>query len=694
MTISRNVLLLRTTLCAAAMALSPGGSQAWAQTAAPDAPPPRADILPRADIIVTGRGLDPTPGETAYDTVVLDREALNRAASGRIEDVLQGVAGFQQFRRSDSRAANPSAQGATLRALGGNATSRSLVLLDGIPQANPFFGYIPYSALPPERLSRVTVVRGGGSGAFGAGAVAGTIALESAGIDDKGSLRAGAFVNDRGGSELYAGASPRLGAGFVDMSGRWDRGPGFFTTPVADRVPASARAAYDSWSFALRGVAPVSPDVEMQMRVAAFDDARTLRFDGADSRSQGQDFSLRFIGTGAWRFDALGYVQLRDFSNVVISSSRFTRVLDQRATPSTGLGGKLELRPPLGVSHTLRIGTDLRIADGELREDAYSAFTGAQTARRSAGGRNTDLGFYVEDDWRLGRLVLTAGARVDRYRIADGFYTERDGANALTIDARYPTRAGWQESLRGGAVFDVGGGLKLRAAAYSGLRLPTLNELYRPFVVFPVVTEANAALRNETLKGFEGGFDLRKGGAGRSWAVSLTAFDNRLENAVTNVTIGDNLRQRRNIDAIVARGLELTAQGRLSVFSLALSAAWTDAQNEASGAGAALDGLRPAQTPKFAASATAGATPVRGVELSATLRHEGARFEDDRNTDILPAATTLDAFASVALSERFRLVLRGENLFDEEVVTRAQDGRVDLGTPRTLWVGLRTEFPR
>ncbi|HBQ54524.1 MAG TPA: hypothetical protein DD790_08550, partial [Erythrobacter sp.] len=63
------------------------------------------------------------------------------------------VAGFQQFRRSDSRSANASAQGATLRALGGNATSRALVLLDGVPMSDPFFGYIPFSAIAPERLA-------------------------------------------------------------------------------------------------------------------------------------------------------------------------------------------------------------------------------------------------------------------------------------------------------------------------------------------------------------------------------------------------------------------------------------------------------------------------------------------------------------------------------------------------------------
>src|SRR3546814_7614246 len=73
---------------------------------------------------------------------------------------------------------------------------------------------------------------------------------------------------------------------------------------------------------------------------------------------------------------------------------------------------------------------------------------------------------------------------------------------------RFANRAGWEGSVRGGAVWRVTPALRLRAAAYSGLRLPTLNELYRPFVVFPVTTEANAALRNERLKGYEAGVNL------------------------------------------------------------------------------------------------------------------------------------------------------------------------------------------
>ena len=294
---------------------------------------------PTDPIVVTGSGLEATPATPAYDQTILERERLTGSASGRLEEVLSGVAGFQQFRRSDSRSANPSAQGATLRALGGNATSRALVLLDGVPMADPFFGYIPFSALAPERLARVRVTRGGGSGAFGAGAVAGTIELESAGADELGLVDGRALIDDRGETEASASLAPRLGAGFAVVSGRWDRGQGFWTTPRSQRVAASARAQYESWSAGVRMVAPLAPAIELQARVLAYHDQRTLRFAGADSTSSGQDASLRLVGRGRWGFDALGYVQARDFSNVVISATSFRRTLDQRRTPSTGLGG-------------------------------------------------------------------------------------------------------------------------------------------------------------------------------------------------------------------------------------------------------------------------------------------------------------------------------------------------------------------
>ncbi len=640
-------------------------------------------------IVVSGRGLDETPATPAYGVIELPRERLAATASGRIEDALAGVAGFQQFRRSDSRSSNPSAQGVTLRALGGNATSRTLVLLDGVPMADPLFGYIPLSAIAPERLASARVTRGGGSGAFGAGAVAGVIELTSADARTLGLFSASALADDRGATELSGTLAPEIGSGFAVVSARWDRGQGFWMTPAAQRVPASVRAGYDSWSASARAIMPLGDSIEIQARGLAFADRRTLRFAGADTTSEGRDASLRLIGRGNWGIDALAYVQKRDFSNVVISATSFRKTLDQRRTPSTGLGGKLELRPPLGENHVLRFGADWRIAEGHLEEDAYSAVTGLVTARRQAGGRNSDVGLFAEHDLTLGALVLTAGVRADRWTVRNGFFRETNAASVVTADNQFPDRSGWNTSLRGGAVWRAGGGLSMRAAAYSGLRLPTLNELYRPFVVFPVTTRANAALANEELFGFEGGIDWSPSPA---LAFSLTAFDNRVKNAVANVTVAANLRERRNVDAVRARGFELTGSLRTGQVTFDASLALTDAQVEASGISALLDGKRPAQTPKVAASTTLSWTPRPGWRLAATLRHVGAQFEDDLGSDTLPAATTLDMFAELLLAGPFSLVLRAENLIDAEVVTRNQGGSIDLGAPRTLWAGVKVRL--
>src|SRR3954470_23428743 len=141
-----------------------------------------ADPEPAPDIVVIGSGLRQPIGNAAYDVVTVDRTELTDTGSGRLEDALRD-AGVSRFRRADARSAHPTSQGATLRGLGGNAASRALVLLDGVPQADPFGGQISYPALDPSRLGLVRVTRGGGSGIYGPGALGGTIELESAGLE-------------------------------------------------------------------------------------------------------------------------------------------------------------------------------------------------------------------------------------------------------------------------------------------------------------------------------------------------------------------------------------------------------------------------------------------------------------------------------------------------------------------------------
>jgi outer membrane receptor protein involved in Fe transport len=647
-----------------------------------------ASSTPAQPIVVTGRGLDQTPATPAYDVQQIDRDTIVSTSSGRLEDALENVAGFQQFRRTDSRSSNPSAQGVTLRALGGNATSRALVLLDGVPMIDPFFGYVPLSAIAPERLQNIRVTRGGGSGPFGSGALAGTIELDSADASDLGLFTGTGMIDQRGETELSGSLAPEVGPGFAVVSGRWDRGQGYFTTPEAQRVPATVRAKYDSWSASARVVEPVGSDLTLQLRGLAYDDNRVLRFDGATTGMSGQDISARLVGRGPWQVDAVAYAQWRNFNNRVISSSTYKLTLDQKDTPASGQGGKLEIRPPVGGGHTLRLGTDYRRSKGDLKEDAYNAGTGVRTQQRFGGGVNTDVGLFAEDDWELGPLTLTGGLRGDRYTIRDGYYRVLNGdASAVISDDNFANRAGWEFSWRGGGVLLLGHGLEVRSAAYSGLRLPTLNELYRPFVVFPVTTHANENLKPERLVGYEAGLDWQ---AMPGLKLTVTAFDNKMKDAITNVTIGVNERQRRNIQAILARGVELGAQATLGKFGFDGSLAYTHARQHSPGTD--LDGFRPSQTPAWAESATVSYRPAQGMLFSATLRHVGRQFEDDQETDVLPAATTVDLFAQVPLFQRLSFVARAENLFDVDVITRNQGGSMDLGMPRTVWAGFRYGF--
>src|SRR5690606_13409945 len=236
---------------------------------------------------------------------------------------------------------------------------------------------------------------------------------------------------------------------------------------------------------------------------------------------------------------------------------------------------------------------------------------------------NSDVGLFIEDDYTIGPFLLTGGVRADRWTVRDGYHRNLAASGAVIEDSLYPDRSGWDVSWRVGATVDVARGVRVRAAAYTGLRLPTLNGLYRPFVVFPVTTNAIAQLANERLRGFEAGIDVI---ARDGVEFSLTAFDNRVKNAIANVTLTPTERQRQNLDSVESQGIELAGRlgdGPLKLFA---TASLVDAEVDASGIQAPLDGNRPAQTPSFAASATVSWQPREDWNLSATLRHVGKQF--------------------------------------------------------------------
>lgn len=656
------------------------------------------------ELVVTGRGLDTPPGEAAYANVEIDRERLTTTASGRFEDVLRDVAGTAQFRRADSRSSHPTAQGITLRGLGGNASSRTLLLLDGVPQADPFGGWVPFPAYLPERLASVRVTRGGGSGYQGAGALAGTIELNSGSADLLGPLSLTGFYGSRNAVDLVATGGAELGGGSMTLAAQFARGDGFVPVVAEDRGPADRAAPYRQGSIALRSVFPVGETVELQANLSGFDDRRERGTAFTPVRSQGADASVRIVGRGNWQWSALAYLQHRDFSTgfASVDATRTTAapVLDQHV-PATGAGARIEVQPPLGAGTTLRLGGDLRSVSGQTQE-RYLFVADAPTRRRVAGGDALTGGAFADLSIERGALTISGGGRVDRWRLSDGslFEAPLAGGAALT-DLSFADRSGWEGSGRIGAALALAPQISVRAAAYTGWRLPTLNELYRPFRVGADATAANAALRPERLRGVEAGIDLTPL---PQLELHATAYWNRIGGAIGNVTLGSGpgnfpgvgfvsaagaYRQRLNLDAVRAQGVEVDLRWRSGPWRAAASWAYTDARVEASGAAAALDGLRPAQTARHSGSATLGWADD-GVALSLTGRYIGEQFEDDQNARALADAVTFDARVAVPLIDRLSLEARGENLTDARIETGVSGADiVERASPRTLWIGMR-----
>lgn len=646
--------------------------------------------LPTEEIVVRGSGvLRPADSDTVQTSTLIAYPEQGLGA--RIENRLRDEAGIVQFRRSDGRSAHPTSQGVTLRGLGGNASSRALVTLDGVPQADPFGGWVAWSAYDAINLGGVLVTRGGGSGADGPGALAGTIGLHSSMTEG---VEASAAYGSRDSLDFSGSAGTRLGNGQVALDGRYSRGDGFVPIVEGQRGSVDRAAPYEQGGLGLRMRFDAGADSRIEASLRGFSDRRDRGTDFTTSKVDGVDASLRVVHdpAGATQWLALAYVQVRDlesgFASVAAGRNSVAPALFQRV-PATGLGARFELRPAIGGENPLRVGADWRRTSGRTEEDFF--FSAVVPGRhRIAGGGSDTVGAFAE--WTAGDadsgFLWTLSGRVDRWWLGTGYRLERNIGGSTITDLRFAARQGWEGSGRAGVRW-TSDAFSLRAAAYRGWRLPTLNELYRPFRVGAEVTTANEMLKPERLWGGEVGADWDNG----STKLSATLFANHLSDAIANVTLAPNLNQRQNLDAIGSKGIEVSVEQRIGPATLRATYAYTDAEVDASGLAAGLDGRRPAQIAKHGGSLSIRTNSRGPFGGFATLRYIGRQNEDDLGALVLGDALTLDAGLSWQLGDTISLEARGENLFDELVPAAiSSTGIVERATPRTLWAGVRVSF--
>ena len=644
-------------------------------------------------------------GQGAFALIRLDPEALNRAR--RLDEALAAVPAVSLFRRTSSLSANPTTQGLSLRAIAPSGAGRALITLDGVPLNDPFGGWVIWSQVPPESLDGVDVVRGGGTGPYGAGALTGSVALrerDAGGVLDlsvaeRGTFRAaGSTAIALGPIQLVLSAGHETTDGHVPVRG-----------PAAG--PADTPLDLTASTASVRADVPLQ-GATLSLRAGVYEEDRGSGLQGARANAKGSVISATLAARpspdrAGWRVQLWRRGSDLANSSVAVAADRSgtTAANEQIETPAEGWGVNAALRRahPLGDGRIeWEVGADARINEGETRE-RFRFMAGNFTRDRIAGGTTQGAGVYADGSWSRGPWLVAGGLRLDGWRNRDGRRLETDRATGVaTLDETDPERSGTVTSARLAVRRDLAEGFSLRAAAYSAFRPATLNELHRPFRVGNDLTEANAALEPERLTGIE----TELAWTGSRGRVTATVFANRIEDAVVNVTIGEGpgtfpragfvpaggvLRQRRNAGTIEAVGLELngdwTPGDRLTLRG-ALSA--TDARLEGGTAAPQLTGLRPAQAPIWSVTAGADWQASDRLVLSTAARYESRRFDDDLNSRVLAAAVTVDMRAEWRVNDVTGLWLAVDNVFDVDVpVAATATGVESLGTPRTVGVGLR-----
>jgi outer membrane receptor protein involved in Fe transport len=651
--------------------------------------------------------------ETGFSVKRVTREMVQSAPQLRLDDLLvKQVVGFSLFRRNSSRVANPTTQGVSLRNIGPSGASRSLVLLDGIPLNDPFGGWVYWSRVPVEDVENVAITEGGGAGPWGNAALGGTIAIERRDLQEDKLYLSGTF-GSRETYEVTAGGSKSVGK--IQFFGRANH----FETAGYPIVQPDQRGAVDvpadSRSESIGG--------GLRMQLA---EGHSLTIEGSGFRedrgngtpftyneSEAVDASVSLEGVlrpGDVAYRLQGYAQFRDFrstfSSVNADRSQETPSLDQFSVPARAAGGSFLVSLPITNAQNLLLGIDVRGVSGQT-EERFSFQNGHFTRERIAGGDQFFAGIFGEHSWSPGPATkLTSGARLDYYENRSGKQTVRPIGGGVGQTDRFDAHDAFVPNGRLGLFHRIDERLDLRAAIYTGFRVPTLNELYRPFRVRNDITIANAALKEERLYGGELGLTCRPL-AGVE--IKLTGFYNELHDAVSNVTIGEGPadvplfgfipaggtgRQRQNLDRVRVYGAELDLAWRWrDILEIDLSYLYAQAIVESAPSAPQLEGRRLAQTPEHQLVATVRVRPWRKLRVEAQVRAVGDQYEDDLNTLRLAPYAAIDASVVFALSDHAELFGAVENLANAEVETgKSADGLVNVGAPRLFTLGIRWEI--
>jgi iron complex outermembrane receptor protein len=709
------------------------GSSAQAQIApAPDYNQKLSDVVVSATR--SGTPLDEIP----LNTTILTKEVLEIAPDQTIDQILKNVPGVI-LNDTPYYQKDPTGQSINVRGLG---NARTLVLIDGLPANDAFYGTVQWNLVPMSAIDSVEFIRGGVSSLWGNYGMGGVINIKTktpANSQQEVSGGIGAFGTSNVAASKDLIASDALQLRFSADYFATDGYQGIATiSPAASNSVKNGQGPNSSHNsnVRLQGYFKASPNTNGFFRAG---------YSTMSDLSSGYSFatnirqSTDLAGGSTTRLDNKSKVDLNLFyqntgfnkQNGSTTTSRTNNIPANTPyinanyqDPYSTVGASAQFTRELsGAIKQYVVGVDARnIAGSNLTNNLNN--NGTVAAVNYAQGQQTFYGLMGQLKSRAESFPLetTFAARIDQWnsQTPTNYNTGANGANPVYQNV--PNQSKTQLSPTLGFLYKATSNWDLRSAAYQAFHAPGLNNTLRSYGSSSGYSFANPNLTPETMTGYEVGTDYRwKGGF-----AQLTGFNNYIQSAVATYSLNKN----SSTDQALAKQLcgastTWTGQSSYGICNSSNLSYYTNNQNLLSqgiefqfhhdiSSKWATDINYAFTSTKLTMSTTSdpigkqlggvpqnifgsGLTyyPVPQASFTATVRYVGSSWMNTSNTLPVPAYAVVGLRANYEITKNATLYASAVNLFNRQYITfgtGSSNTSYVLGSPQSVTVGARIIF--
>ena len=702
------------------------------------APPPDYDQKLKSVTVSATRSGTPLD-EIPLNTTILTKEALEVSPDQTIDQILKNVPGVI-LNDTPYYQKDPTGQSINVRGLG---NARTLVLIDGLPANDAFYGTVQWNLVPMSAIDSVEFIRGGVSSLWGNYSMGGVINIKTktpVNSQQEASASVGSFgtYNVAASKDIIASDNLqlRLSADYFNTDGYQNIST---ISPAASNSIRNGQgpASSHNSNFRLQGYFKATQDTSGFFR-AGYHTMSDLSSGYAFATNLKQDTDIAAGTTTRLedraRLDANLFYSNTNF-NKQNGSTTTTRSNNIAANtpyisanykdPYNTVGASAQYTKELtGVINQYLIGVDARnIAGSNMTKNLNN--NGAVSNINYSEGQQTFLGLMGQVKAKAASIPLetTLAARIDQWssQTPTAYNTGPNGANP--IYQNIPNQSKTQLSPTLGFLYKATSNWDLRTAAYQAFRAPGLNNTLRSYGSSSGFSFANPNLTPETMIGYEVGTDYRwKGGF-----AQVTAFNNYIQNAVATYS----LSARSSTDVALAKSLcgatgnPLTGTGNRGICNSTNISYYTNNQNLLSqglefqfhhdiNSKWATDANYAFTSTKLTMSATSDPTgkqvggvpqnilgggityyPIPDASFTATVRYVGSSWLNTANTLLVASYAVVGLRANYQASKNTTIYASAVNLFNRQYNTFGTGGSNTsyvVGSPQAINVGARIIF--